>query len=68
MPDFKNKARFEDVTVIAETEKAILCDLGDGVEHWIPQSQVDNNSEIWHKGDEGVLVISEWISEQKKLA
>ena len=67
MPDFKNKVRFEGVTIIAETEKAILCDFGDGVEHWIPQSQVDDESEIWHKRDEGILVVSEYIAEQKKL-
>ena len=67
MPDFKDKIRFEDVTVIAEIEKAILCDFGDGVKHWIPQSQVDDNSEIWHKGDKGTLIVSEWITEQKKL-
>ena len=68
MPDFKNKVRFEDVTVIAETEKAILCNFGDGVEHWIPQSQIDDDSECWKLGDEGILIVSEWIAEQKKLA
>lgn len=68
MPDFKNKVRFIDVTIIAETEKAVLCDFGSGIEYWIPQSHVDDESEIWHKGDEGVLVVSEWIAEQKGLA
>ena len=55
------------MTVIAETEKAILCDFGDGVEHWIPQSQIDDSSEVWKLRDEGLLIISEWLAGQKGL-
>jgi hypothetical protein len=53
--------RLDDVTCMAATPKAILCALDDGREFWVPQSQVDDESEVWKKGDEGTLVISEWI-------
>ena len=66
MPEFRNKVEFESVLAVAETPLAILCRV-DGAEHWIPQSQIDDDSEVWHKGDEGKLVISEWIATEKKL-
>lgn len=34
---------------------------------WIPQSQVTDDSEVWKPGDQGKLVITEWIAEQKGL-
>ena len=39
----------------------------DGKEVWIPQSQVDDASEVYSVGDEGTLVITEWIAMQKEL-
>ena len=66
MPEFRDKVEFENVLAVAETPLAVLCRI-DEVEHWIPQSQIDANSEVWHKGDEGKLVISEWIALEKKL-
>ena len=58
--------RFEKVTCIRSSDKAILVVIKDK-EHWIPQSQVHEDSEVWKNGDEGVLVITEWIAEQKNL-
>lgn len=49
-----------------ETDKALLCIIDDE-EHWIPKSQVDDDSEVYAEGDEGKLVITEWIAEQKGL-
>ena len=57
---------FSNVTVEAETEKAILC-LIDGDKHWIPKNQIDDDSEVYKKGTEGTLVITEWIATQKGL-
>lgn len=50
-----------------ETEKALLVDI-DGEEHWLPKSQIHDDSEVYAEGGEGVLVITEWIAEQKGLA
>ena len=60
------KVSFESVTVVRATEKALLCRI-DGKEHWIPQSQIDDDSEVYREGDEGTLVISEWLATQKGL-
>lgn len=66
MPDFHNKASFPDVTCVRQSDAAILCCI-DGKEIWIPQSQVDDSSEVYEAGQEGELVVSQWIAEQKKL-
>lgn len=56
------------VTLKAKTENAILLEDEDGEEVWIPNSQIDDDSEIWNeseKGEEGKLVISEWLATKK---
>jgi hypothetical protein len=58
---------FSDVECRAETDKAILCVI-DGEEHWIPKSHVDDDSEVYAKGHEGTLIVTEWIAKQKGLA
>ena len=57
---------FDGVTALAETDKAVLC-LIDDEEVWIPQGQIHDDSEVWKKGDEGTLIVSEWIAMQKGL-
>lgn len=58
--------RFADVVAVKGSGKAVLCRI-DGAEHWIPQSQIDDESEVWKEGDEGMLVVTEWIATQKGL-
>lgn len=62
----KETVEFDDVLCIAETDEAILVEI-DGDQHWIPQSQVNDDSEVWSKGDEGTLIITRWIAEKKGL-
>lgn len=59
-------AEFENVKCIKVTPNAILCAI-DGKEIWIPQSQVDDASEVFSVGDEGTLIVTEWIAIQKGL-
>lgn len=68
MPSFPNKAKFPNSKVLSATDKALLIEI-DGEEHWIPHSQIDDDSEVYdNKGNaEGTLVISSWIAQQKKL-
>lgn len=59
-----------DVRVEKATEKALLVrrTLGNELPDWIPKSQIDKESEISHdaeEGDEGTLIVSEWIADQK---
>lgn len=65
MPTFRDKVKF-DATALRSTEKALLVQI-DGEEHWIPHSQIDDDSEVYKAGDAGELVISEWIAKEKKL-
>lgn len=60
--------RFEDAVCKAQTDKAILVEI-DGVEYWIPKSQIHDDSEVFDDGQhkEGALVITEWIAAQKGL-
>jgi hypothetical protein len=57
---------FEGCECNAETTAAIRVKV-EGKRIWIPKSQVDENSEVYKKGTEGKLVITEWIATQKGL-
>lgn len=60
------KVEFKGVKCTNETEAAILVTI-DGERHWIPKSHVDDDSEVYEKDTEGLLIISEWIATQKGL-
>lgn len=68
MPDFKDKAEFEDVYCekLADSLAAALLVI-DGRRVWMPVSQIDDDSEVWKPGQRGKLVVSEWIAIQKGL-
>lgn len=59
-------AVFDNCFVIAETDAAILVEIDDE-EHWIPKSQIHDNSEVYASGTEGQLIVSEWLAEKKGL-
>lgn len=59
--------RVEGVSVIKSMDKAILCEIS-GEKIWIPLSQVGDDSEVREEGDEGDLVITEWIAGEKGIA
>jgi hypothetical protein len=64
---FANKTRIDDVTAIRKTAKALICEI-DGMTYAVPDSQIDDESEVWAVGDEGVLVVNEWWAEKEGLA
>ncbi|MGD2215169.1 MAG: hypothetical protein PVJ64_00380 [Gemmatimonadales bacterium] len=58
-----------DARVIAQGKAAVLVEI-DEEEYWIPYSQIHDDSEICsqsERGEEGQIIISEWIAEQKGL-
>jgi len=61
---FETKAKLK-----AKTEKAILVFVHDlDEEPWVPSTQVHDDSEIYDVcdiGEEGNLVVTSWIAEQK---
>lgn len=57
---------FGEVQVVRKTDKAMLLRYEDD-EQWVPESLIDDDSEIWLKsveGESGNLVIPFWKAEQ----
>jgi hypothetical protein len=50
------------VRVRKESRGALLVQLDDERKVWIPRSLIDTDSEVWAEGDEGRLVIPEWLA------
>jgi hypothetical protein len=56
-----------DCELVIRTPKAVLIDQ-DGVEVWIPRSQIQPGSEsLLHPKDTGRLVLPEWLAIDKEL-
>lgn len=58
--------KIEDVVCEAETDKAILVSI-EAEDFWIPKSHIEDDSEVYEKGNEGTLVISDWIAKKNSL-
>ena len=55
-------------TVRFETEKALHVEVAGHPEPvWIPKSQLDEESDIEHRGDAGVFYIPAWLAKEKGL-
>lgn len=54
----------EEVECIHETDEALKCRRDTQIA-WIPKSQIDDDSEVYEKGDEGTLVIPRWLAVEK---
>ena len=54
---------------LGATDKALKCDVGakDGKSRWIPQSLIDDDSEVYKPGQRGDLVIPEWFALKEGL-
>jgi hypothetical protein len=58
--------KVEDVVCTAESDAAIKVEGSDiGEPTWVPKSQIDDDSEVYAKGTEGTLIVTEWIAKQK---
>lgn len=58
------------VKVLRRTERAVLVEMEDGDERWIPFSVIHDNSEIYEgdeSGGEGELVVKEWFAEKEGI-
>ena len=65
--------KIEDCRVVAVSKKnesvLVHCDEWDE-DLWFPDSQIDDDSEIYSgsdRGDTGKLVVTEWIAKQKGI-
>lgn len=65
----------EGCEVIAETDAALLVLLDpahvrDGGEHWVPKSQINDDSELranHDRGERGTLIVKRWLAEARGL-
>lgn len=67
MTDFDEKVRIDNATALRATDKALIIEI-EGDEYVIPNSQIDDDSEVYKVGQTGTLVISAWIAQKKGLA
>lgn len=61
-------ARLGIVSSIRETDKALLVMDEEGIETWLPKSQIHDDSEVWKVNQKGELIVSQWYAEQKGWA
>lgn len=66
MPSFKDKCEFYDVTGVRKTPKALIC-LIDVADFVVPDSQIDDDSEVKDEGDEGTLIVSAWWARKEGI-
>lgn len=52
------------VICIAESEKAILADTGEG-QVWVPKSVISEDSEVQGEGDQGTLEVAQWFGRKQ---
>lgn len=64
--DMESPVEIRDAFAKRETAKALLVVI-DGAEHWIPKSQIHEDSEVYEDGHSGTLVVTAWIADQKGL-
>ena len=69
MPRDSEPVSFEGVEIMAVTDLALLCKI-DGCDWWIPKSQILDGSNFGddsERGDEGELIIPEWLAIEKEF-
>ena len=52
---------------LKDSGASLLCNIEGDVEVWIPKSEIDEDSEVTEVGDEGNLVIPQWLAEKEEL-
>jgi hypothetical protein len=68
MRRFSKTIAFDKTCCIGESDKGLLVLFENTAEqHWLPKSQISDDSQIQHRGDEGTLLVSDWIAQQKNL-
>ena len=59
--------KFDGCRGVYATDKGLLVSIPelDTEPLWVPQDHIHQDSEVYRKGDEGTLIISDWIAEKK---
>lgn len=70
MSDDEDKVKLGPGKAKHETEKALLVKLYDHAERgelWIPKSQIDEDSEVFEKGNEGEVIVTRWWAQRNEF-
>lgn len=65
--DKKNVESDEPCEGKRSTTKAVLVEFSDGSEHWVPKSQIHEDSDVYDEDTSGTLIVSRWWAEQADL-
>ena len=66
--DDAEPVRFDDCEGRRQTAKALLVHIPDlGRDVWVPQSVIDDDSEVYEEGGSGELVIADWWARKEGL-
>lgn len=60
-----NYDEYDNVDCLKETERAVLVSLATGTEHWVPKSQLSEDSEVQGEGDHGTLLVTAWFTKKE---
>lgn len=52
----------EDAVVVRATDRAVLVQITDFDEEWVPRSQLDSETTVHDVGDRGRLVVAGWFA------
>lgn len=51
---------------VMETQQAVLFELIEGDQVWVPKSVIHEDSEVWKEGQEpGELVVKHWFAKKE---
>lgn len=64
--DDREQVSIEDVKCVGATDRAIRVQI-DGALHWVPQSQITDDSEVYANGHEGTLIVKAWFARKEGL-
>lgn len=61
--------RIENARCVKDTGQKILVEAPDLEEPtWIPKSQIEDESEVYKHGTDGVLIVNDWFAEKRGWA
>jgi len=64
--DGNELVEFPDSVCVGESQLAIRVMI-DGHGYWIPKSLIHDDSEVYKRDTNGVLIIPRWLAEEKRL-
>ena len=69
MTEFEQEyIEFENVKIVAQTDKAALLEQLDGeFKEWIPWSMISDDSDIGKTGEVGTVYLTKWICDKKEI-